>query len=64
MKDEKGLTDISIGICVIGCIVAGVTAIYGGIIAINDHNDFIGAGICLASAALCFGVILIATLRK
>jgi len=64
MKDETGLADILISFCAIGCIVAGVTSIYGGIAAINNHNDFIGAGICLAAAGLCFGVILIATLRK
>lgn len=64
MKDETGLADITISICAIGCIVAGLTAIFGGILAIKDHNDFIGAGVCLAAAALCFGAILIAVLRK
>ena len=64
MEEEKGLANIAVGLCVIGCIVAGVTAIFGGILAIKDHNDFIGAGICLASAALCFGVIMFALLRK
>lgn len=64
MKDEKGLANISIGLCVIGCIVAGVTSLCGGILGIKDHNDFAGAGICLVSAALCFGVVLIAMLRK
>ena len=64
MKDENGLAEKAIGLCVIGCIVAGVAAIYGGIIAIKDHNDFSGAGICLAAAALCFGAILVAILRK
>jgi hypothetical protein len=64
MKDEKGLANVAIGLCVIGGIVAGVTSIYGGIIGIKDHSDFTGAGICLASAALSFGVILVAILRK
>ncbi len=64
VKDENGLANIAIGICVIGCIVAGVISIYGGIQGIEDHNDFTGAGICLASAAVCFGFVLISMLRK
>ena len=64
MKDEKGLANVTIGLCVIGCIVTSVISLYGGILGIKDHNDFTGAGICLASAALCFGLVLIAMLCK
>jgi len=49
MKDEKGLANVAIGLCVMGCVVAGVTSIYGGILGIKNHHDFTGAGICLAS---------------
>ena len=45
MEEEKGLANIAVGICVIGCIVAGITSVYGGIEAIHDRHNYLGSGV-------------------
>ncbi len=64
MKEERGLANAVIGLCALGCMVAGIASIYGGIIGLEHQSDLSGAGICLAAAGLCFGLVLIAILRK
>ena len=64
MTDDRTRVNAAIGLCVIGCIVAGIAGTCGGIAAVFSDGDFIGGGICLASAGLSFGLALIAMLLK
>lgn len=64
MKEESGLANAVIGLCVLGCMVAGIISIYSGIVGLENQGDLTGAGICLAAAGLCFGLVLIAILRR
>jgi len=52
------------GVACLGCAAVGVVALVLALIAAFTFEQFAGAGACLASAALAFGLLANATLRQ
>ena len=52
------------GLCLIGLFVTGLAGLALSAIAALGYNDFIGAGICLFSAAAAFGVAVHVAFRQ
>ena len=55
-RQETKLASAILGLCTVCSLVVGLLGILFALIAIGD-NDFTGAGVCLAAAALAFGLL-------
>jgi hypothetical protein len=51
------------GLAVFGCMATGVVALIGGAFGLFDEN-FVGAGVCLLSAAVAFGIVAYVSFSK
>ena len=63
MSDRIQSINTLIGIATIGCIVTGVISLFGALFPLLN-GEFLPAAIFLIAAALAFGSIAIALIRK
>ena len=60
---KGGLADALVGLAPLGCAITGVVSLVGALWPLVSAN-YVAASVCLAAAALAFGLLVNALLRE
>ena len=62
MKEKRRVLDALMGLAALGCAITGVVSLVGALWPLVSA-DYVAASVCLAAAALAFGLLTNALLR-